>query len=138
MQVQSPALRRVICHPPPGRSHAHFAEREQEPLLGISISRILRMGPHTKIAHTHTHTHIQTQTHTHTYTNTQTWCYSISLNWGAISFPTIYTHTHTHTHTQIQIQTHTYTNTQIIPNNLHLFPKIYIHTHTPLQHAVLD
>ena len=33
----------------PRRSHAHFAEREQEPTPGISILRILGMGSHTKI-----------------------------------------------------------------------------------------
>jgi len=33
--------------PPPGQSHAHFVEREQESIPGISISRILGMGLHT-------------------------------------------------------------------------------------------
>jgi len=39
----------MLLLPPPGRSHAHFAEREQEPTPGISILRILGMGSHTKI-----------------------------------------------------------------------------------------
>jgi len=38
-----------VSQPPPGRSHAHFAERKQEPIPGISISRILGMGSHTKL-----------------------------------------------------------------------------------------
>jgi len=38
-----------MWQPPPERSHTHFAEREQEPIPGISISRILGMGSHTKM-----------------------------------------------------------------------------------------
>ena len=38
-----------LWQPPSGRSHAHFAEHEQEPILGTSMSRILGMGSHTKI-----------------------------------------------------------------------------------------
>jgi len=34
---------------PYGRSHVHFAERKQEPIPGISISRILGMGSHAKM-----------------------------------------------------------------------------------------
>ena len=39
-----------LRQPPPGRSHAHFADREQEPIPGISITlRILGLGSYTKI-----------------------------------------------------------------------------------------
>jgi hypothetical protein len=38
-----------MFQPPPGRSHAHFAEREQEPTPGISISRIFGKASQIKI-----------------------------------------------------------------------------------------
>jgi len=39
----------VLWQSPSERSHAHFAEREHEPIPGISISRILGVESHTKI-----------------------------------------------------------------------------------------
>jgi len=38
-----------LWHLPYGRFHAHFAEREQKPRPGISISTFLGVGSHTKI-----------------------------------------------------------------------------------------
>ena len=40
---------RQFIQPPAGRSRAHFAELEQEHTPGISISRTLGTGSHTKI-----------------------------------------------------------------------------------------
>ena len=37
-----------MLQPPPRRSHVHFAERKQQPIPNISISRILGMGSHKK------------------------------------------------------------------------------------------
>jgi len=40
-----------LLQPPPGRSHTHFADREQEHTPGFSVSRIIGMGSHMRWAY---------------------------------------------------------------------------------------
>jgi len=41
--------RNGVWQPPPGQSNAYFAKRKHKPIPGISISRNLGMGSHTKM-----------------------------------------------------------------------------------------